>query len=201
MPTTTRRTRLLAIGAVLAAVACVPFAGTAAAEGSGAGTRPATSNPDLVPGTPCHLGTDACVQLGHSGYDGRSWLIRDDRVVKGPVPASTGGPGSDTSTGTFPVTSKDAHHVSSETRDAEGNPSQMPYAVFFGNKGEAFHGGGNPTTRTAGCVRLRDSDASYFFDNLNEGDQVEVVDSSAASSSGDESYDRHRGGGGLLGGL
>jgi hypothetical protein len=166
--------RIVAVAGVAAAAATIPFAGSAAAAPSS----------DMVPGTPCHIGSAACVQLGPSGFNGKAWFIRDHKVVKGPIAVATGGPGEDTTPGKFPVVSKDADHVSSETTDSEGKPSEMPYSVFFGRKGEAFHGGGVPTNRTAGCVRLRDSDASYFFNNLQKGDTVEVVSKNAPIAGG-----------------
>lgn len=200
-----RRTRLFALAGALAAVATIPFAGSAAAA-VGSGVQPASAaSGGLVPGTPCHYGAAACIQLGNAGYNGKSWFIRDRRVVRGPVPSLSGGPGKETSTGTFPVTLKDIDHVSSETTNAQGQPSPMPYAVFWGNQGEAFHGGGDATLRTAGCVRLANPDASYFFNNLNMGDQVEIVSSSAPVAGG--GYDNNGNGyrnnnrGGLLGGL
>ena len=184
-----RTSRLVAIGGAVAVVACVPLAGTAFAEVNQHGVRPAADGSGMVPGTPCHIGTAACVKLGHQGYDGTAWFIRDHKVVRGPVPVATGGPGQDTSVGDFPVTIKDADHVSSETTNSEGNPSEMPYSVFFGGKGEAFHGGGSLNTRTAGCIRLRDADASYFFNNLQKGDRVEIVNSSATNAAGGSSAD------------
>lgn len=178
-PRGARKRRLLALGGVCATAATaatIAFSGTAAAA------------PDsgMVPGTPCHIGTAACVQLGKDGFNGKAWFIRNHKVVRGPVPVATGGPGKDTTVGSFPVTIKDVDHVSSETTDSEGNPSEMPYSVFYGRKGEAFHGGGKPTARTAGCIRLRDADASYFYNNLQKGDRVEIVSRSAASSAPDD---------------
>jgi hypothetical protein len=200
-----RRTRLVAMAGALAAVATIPFAGTAyAAVGGGAAHPAPTAYGPLVPGTPCHFGTSACVQLGNAGFNAKSWLIRDHRVVRGPVSSATGGPGKDTDPGTYTVTSKDRDHISSETTNAEGAPSQMPYSVFFGNSGYAFHGGGDPNARTAGCVRLANPDASYWFNNLNSGDQVEVVPSGAPVAGGgyNDYNDYDDGGhGGLLGGL
>jgi hypothetical protein len=198
--------RLLAMAGAVATVATLLFAGTAfAAVGSGAARPAPTAYGPLVPGTPCHFGTSACVQLGHQGFNARSWLIRDHRVVRGPVSSATGGPGKDTDPGTYTVTSKDRDHVSSETTNAEGAPSQMPYSVFFGNSGYAFHGGGDPAARTAGCVRLANPDASYWYNNLNDGDQVEVVPSGAPVAGGGydnrDDYDNGNRGGGLLGGL
>jgi hypothetical protein len=181
---------MASLGAVAALVA-VPLLGSTPAEAAGG----------LVPGTPCRVGTDACVALGHQGFAGKAWFISHGRVVRGPVDAATGGPGEDTPVGTFKVLSKDADHRSTETTDAEGAPSAMPYSVFFTKSGVAFHGGGVPTNRTAGCVRLANGDARYFFNNLNVGDTVQVVDGSTADYA--PSPNRHRGGGrgGLLGGL
>ena len=153
-----------------------------------------------MPGTPCHIDMVACVALGDRGFNGKAWLIEDGRVARGPVDASTGGPGEDTPTGTFHVLSKDLSHRSSETTDSAGQPSAMPYSVFFTKSGVAFHGGGVPTNRTAGCVRLANGDAKYFFDNLEVGDTVQVVDGATADYAPSRG-NRPRGGGGLLGGL
>jgi len=177
------------LGAVAALVA-VPLLGSAPAEAAGG----------LVPGTPCKVGTVACVVLGHQGFDGKAWFISRGRAVRGPVAAATGGPGQDTPVGTFEVLSKDVDHRSTETTDAEGAPSAMPYSVFFTKSGVAFHGGGVPTNRTAGCVRLANGDAKYFFDNLEVGDTVQVVDGATADYAPSRG-NRPRGGGGLLGGL
>lgn len=192
-----------------ATAAALTVTGSAAAAPGAAG---------MIPGTPCHIGSAACVQLGPQGFNGKAWFIRDQRVVRGPVPVATGGPGKDTSVGKFKVTVKNIDHVSSETTDAEGRPSEMPYSVFFGSKGEAFHGGGKPTARTAGCVRLRSGDDSFFYNNLRTGDIVEIVSRTASSAPGgpdsersgsrDSRDDNDRGDGnddsgfgGLLGGL
>lgn len=188
---------LVACLGVAAVLTAVPFAGSASA---------APRSSALVADTPCHTGTVACVSLGQSGYGARVWFIRGGKVVRGPVKATAGGPGEDTPVGTFHVLSKDLHHRSSETTDAEGRPSDMPYAVFFTTSGVAFHGGGEMSTRTAGCVRLADSDASYFFNNLKMGDTVQVVQGGGGSQPSDHNDDSGDSGdsgspGGLLGGL
>ncbi|HEX4248640.1 MAG TPA: L,D-transpeptidase [Pseudonocardia sp.] len=185
-----RRIWLVASLGAVAALVAVPLLGSAPAEAEGG----------QIPGTPCDVGTTACVVLGHQGFNGKAWYISHGRVVRGPVPAATGGPGEDTPTGTFTVLSKDVDHRSTETRDAEGAPSAMPYSVFFTKSGVAFHGGGVPTNRTAGCVRLANGDAKYFFDNLEVGDTVQVVDGSTADYAPSRSH-HSGGGGGLFGGL
>lgn len=189
---TVRPVGLAAAATLLAALTAIPFAGTAQAAG----------------GNPCGIASGACVALGSKGFSGTAWMVRGGRVVDGPVDALTGGPGDDTPTGTFRVLSKDRYHVSSATRDAKGRPSPMPYSVFFTASGVAFHGteaGDDSTNRTAGCVRLPNKDASYFFSNLGIGDTVKVIQGSGnyGSDSGGSGGGRHHGGGGggLLGGL
>ncbi|HEY2204296.1 MAG TPA: L,D-transpeptidase [Pseudonocardia sp.] len=184
-----RPLRALACAAITGLLVTVPFAGAAHADSG------------KVAGTPCSVGAKACVQLGHSGYNARAWFIENGKVVRGPVAAVTGGPGSDTPTGTFSVLSKDLHHVSTETNNAEGSASPMPYSVFFTKSGVAFHGGGSMATRTAGCVRMANANASYFFSHLSPGDTVQVVSAGADSAPSRRSGGHHGGGGGggLLG--
>lgn len=188
------RSTWLGVGMAVAVAAAIPFLRAPHAEAAA-----------LVPGTPCSVGTAACVSLGKAGYDARAWLIRDGKVVKGPIDATSGGPGEDTAPGSYKVTSKDRNHVSSATRDSAGRPSPMPYSVFFGNSGYAFHGGGDPNNRTAGCIRLPNTDASYFFNSLAVGDTVQVTTSRIGADSGgtddDDDDDDGDSGGGLLGGL
>jgi len=192
-----RRTAFVAGLGALVALVVVPLVGSTPAQASPA--TPLRSSA-LVPGTPCHIDMVACVALGDRGFNGKAWLIEDGRVARGPVDASTGGPGEDTPTGTFHVLSKDLSHRSSETTDSAGQPSAMPYSVFFTKSGVAFHGGGDVGNRTAGCIRLANADARYFFNNLNVGDTVEVVDGSSADyqPEPDQAPSRRRGGG-LLG--
>ncbi|MDT7560474.1 MAG: hypothetical protein QOI50_850 [Pseudonocardiales bacterium] len=195
-----RRMWLIASLGAVAALVAVPLMGSTPAQASPL-KAPAAGHSSLVPGTPCDRGVVACVAVGDRGFDGKAWFIEDGRVVRGPLAVSTGGPGEDTPTGTFHVLSKDLDHRSTETTDAEGAPSAMPYSVFFTRSGVAFHGGGVATNRTAGCVRLANQDARYFYNNLNIGDEVQVVDDSTADYA---PSNRHRGGGhrgGLFGGL
>jgi hypothetical protein len=191
---TLRPVWLAACATVVTVLSVIPMAGTAWAAGSGA---------------PCGISSGACVALGPAGFNGTAWMVRGGKVVRGPVSALTGGPGADTPTGTFHVMSKDLHHVSSATRDAKGRPSPMPYSVFFTRSGVAFHGteaGDDSTNRTAGCIRLANKDASYFFSHLSVGDTVQVVQGhghyGGSSGDGSDSGGHHDGGGGgLLGGL
>ncbi|MBW0106751.1 L,D-transpeptidase, partial [Pseudonocardia sp. KRD-291] len=104
----------------------------------------AVAGPDTVDGTPCSVGTRACVDLETD----QAWLIRHGEIEYGPVTVSHGGQGEETPTGEFSVQRKDAHHRSKEFDDAP-----MPWAVFFAPGGIAFHEG-NPQTQSAGCVRM-----------------------------------------------
>lgn len=146
-----RRRRVLAVVTV-GLLAGVGAAGTAVA------------GPQTVDGTPCSVGTRACVDLD----SGQAWLIRHGQIEYGPVAISHGGQGEETPTGAFSVQWKDAQHRSKEFGDAP-----MPWAVFFAPGGIAFHEG-NPQTRSAGCVRMPGEDAETFYNGLEPYDRVEV---------------------------
>lgn len=53
----------------------------------------------------------------------------------------------------------------------------MPWSVFFADGGIAFHGG-DLSRESAGCVKLRTRDARRFFETLQVGDKVQVVNGS-----------------------
>ncbi|MGW1682821.1 L,D-transpeptidase [Saccharopolyspora sp. NPDC002376] len=124
-----------------------------------------TDSSELVAGTPCTVTAKACVSLSRN----RAWLIRDGQVYYGEASALGGRPDSPTPTGTFQVQYKDKDHVSREYNNAP-----MPYSVFFTNTGVAFHQG-SLTKRSAGCLHLSEKSARTFFDKLNVGDEVQVV--------------------------
>ena len=113
-------------------------------------------------GVPCDIHADACVSLSRQ----EAWLMRDGRIVYGPVAVATGRAGLPTPTGDFRVWYKDVDGWSS-TYDAP-----MPYSVFF-YQGDAFHE--DPVTvRSHGCVHLSLRNAEYFYRFLQYGDLVEV---------------------------
>ena len=62
----------------------------------------------VVARTPCTLTAQACVDLTTK----HARLIRDGRILVGPVPINIGGPGELTPVGTFTVWRKDPHHIS-----------------------------------------------------------------------------------------
>ncbi len=146
---------------------------TAAAETSSAEATPAPAPvavppppppvPKIVPGTPCLDTARACIELGAN----RAWLIRSGAVEYGPVPITHGRKGFRTPPGTFQVSFKNRHHVST-IYDAP-----MPYSVFF-NGGIAFHQG-SLRQKSHGCIHLSKTAAQTFFGSLSRGEVVQVV--------------------------
>lgn len=115
-------------------------------------------------GTPCDEQADACVDLSA----GKAWLMQDGNVTYGPVPISSGKPGYETPTGTYPVTWKDRDH-----RSREYDNAPMPYAVFFGDDGIAFHYD-DINEQSHGCVRLQWNPAEKFYNELQPNELVQV---------------------------
>lgn len=131
---------------------------------------PAMAQTTLIQGTACTTGARACVDLVKQ----KAWLIDPTgKVIRGPVPITSGGPGKETLPGTFKVIWKDKNHVSNESRTPQGAPAPMPWSVFFQQGGVAFHGG-SLERASAGCVHLADADAQLFYNTLQIGDQVQV---------------------------
>ncbi|NMH96401.1 L,D-transpeptidase [Pseudonocardia sp. K10HN5] len=151
------------MGTLLIGPAAMAATGPAPATTGNAPTGNAADRA-LVPGTPCTVTAEACVDLA-----GRhAWLIKDGHVVRGPVAIMPGAPGEPTPVGTFTVQWKDENHHSREFNNAP-----MPYSVFFADGGVAFHEG-SLQKFSAGCVHLSMNDAKAFFDYLQVGDQVQV---------------------------
>ncbi|MBO4236942.1 L,D-transpeptidase family protein [Pseudonocardia alni] len=148
-----RRRRALVVAAT-GLVVGLGAAGTAVAAGTGSG----------VVGTPCSATAKACVDLESQ----QAWLMKGGKVTYGPVAVATGGHGTETPTGDFAVYDKDRDHHSAEF---DGAP--MPWSVFFAPGGIAFHEG-DRDSGSAGCVKLRNQDATVFFGKLAHGDRVEV---------------------------
>ena len=127
-----------------------------------------------VPGTPCSVSARACVDLESQ----QAWLIRDGRVVRGPMRIASGGEGKATPVGhSYRVYRKEEHHVSGESTTRDGRPAPMPYSTFFADGGIAFHAG-DPSRSSAGCIRMETEDAQAVFEDLQNGDKVQVVNAS-----------------------
>jgi hypothetical protein len=170
----------------------VPFAGSALADdessdsppsadsssSSSSGSAPNTSEDDLaglpevsfVEGTPCTPDTVACVSIS----DHKAWLFDNGAISHGPVDVATGGPGQETPLGDHHVQWKNKNHKSQEFKLPDGQPSPMPFAVFFADGGVAFHEG-TLERRSAGCVRLNMQDAQRFYTYLQLGDKVQIA--------------------------
>ena len=166
-----RRRRPATLVALIAGLVSVLGAGTALAGPPSSPAADAFRSQPLVAGTPCTVTAKACVDLDSK----RSWLFKDGKVVRGPVPVATGGQGKVTPVGhSLRVYRKSKDHKSQEYREPDGSPAAMPYAVFFQDGGIAFHEG-NVHSSSGGCVRLLKPDAIAWFDYLQIGDQVQVV--------------------------
>jgi hypothetical protein len=114
-------------------------------------------------GVPCRAGVRACVRLSTN----QAWLMRDGKVLTGPVRVSHGRPGFRTPPGTFRVSFLDQDHISTVY------DQPMPYSVFF-NGDIAFHQGSVRST-SHGCIHLSAATARTFFGELRPGDVVQVV--------------------------
>jgi hypothetical protein len=137
-------------------VACLLGTGVAAAA-------PAPAAVAAKPAVPCRTTVAACVRLSTN----QAWLLRDGKVMAGPIRVSHGRAGFRTPPGTFRVSFKDQDHISTVY------DQPMPYSVFF-NGDIAFHQGSVRVT-SHGCVHLPAAAARTFFGELNHGDVVQVV--------------------------
>jgi pyruvate/2-oxoglutarate dehydrogenase complex dihydrolipoamide acyltransferase (E2) component len=133
--------------------------------------RPTSEKPKPRPtaDVPCAAaaaasGTSACVDLSAH----RAWLLRDGKVIYGPVSMLPGGRGHATPTGAFHVLSKEKVHLSKEFDNAP-----MPNSVFF-YPGDAFHTG-SLRVPSHGCIHLSATSSLRFFTTLQVGDVVQVV--------------------------
>lgn len=165
-----------AVVAGLVVVAGVVLAGPASASDeaeTSPAARAAHAEP-LAPGTPCSISARSCVDLESQ----RAWLIRDGKVIRGPVAIASGGADQQTPTGhSFRVYRKDKDHVSGEFKGPDGRPAKMPYSTFFADGGVAFHGG-DRSRSSAGCIKLDLADAEAWFNELQNGDKIQVVNAS-----------------------
>ena len=162
---------LVAVGG-LVTVGAVVVAGEAGAAlpGEAPAATAARAQP-LVAGTPCSVSAKACVDLDSQ----RAWLLKDGKIMRGPVKIASGGNGEETPVGhSLRVYRKEKDHLSKESRLANGQPAPMPWSVFFEDGGIAFHSG-SPNRSSGGCIHLEPVDAEAWFNYLQIGDQVQVV--------------------------
>jgi hypothetical protein len=162
---------LVAVGGLVTAGAVVVVGQAAAALPGEAPAATAARAQPLVAGTPCSVTAKSCVDLDSQ----RAWLIKDGKIMRGPVKIASGGNGEETPVGhSLRVYRKEKDHVSQESRLPNGQPAPMPWSVFFEDGGIAFHSG-SPSRSSGGCIHLEPVDAEAWFTYLQIGDQVQVV--------------------------
>jgi hypothetical protein len=101
----------------------------------------------------------------------RAFVFRGTTLI-GMSSVSSGAPGRDTPTGTFPILQKDKDHHSNVYDDAP-----MPYMLRLTWDGVALHAGkvtGEPASH--GCVRLPTAFARRLFEIADVGSTVTVTD-------------------------
>lgn len=112
----------------------------------------------------CAPSARACVDLKNQ----RTWLQQNGKITYGPVRMASGKPGQETPKG--------FHYVNRKVKDEisyEFNNAPMPFATYFTYNGIAFHQG-DPSIKSAGCIRMYRGDAQTYFNTLKIGDQVHV---------------------------
>jgi len=167
----TRRATALAGGVFVLTLTGGYLAAPAFADDDPAAVVAQSEAAPLIAGTPCTTTASSCVDLDSQ----KAWLFNDGKIVRGPVPISSGGNGKPTPIGhSLRVYRKEKDHKSLESRLPNGQPAPMPNAVFFEDGGIAFHSG-SPTRSSAGCIHLNPADAEAWFNYLEIGDQVQVV--------------------------
>jgi lipoprotein-anchoring transpeptidase ErfK/SrfK len=172
-----RRRKLLTRTPVAVVLACAVGALVAVPASAKTPAEVAAETAPKVAGTPCTATAKACVDVRNK----KAWLIKDGKIFRGPVTMSSGKAGQDTPTGNvFRVYRKDKDFKSSEFKLKNGQPAPMPWAVFFEDGGIAFHAG-SPAVGSAGCVHLNGGDAAAFFNYLQLGDYVQVMNGPVAS--------------------
>jgi uncharacterized protein DUF4157/L,D-transpeptidase-like protein len=142
----------------------VPTDAGAAPAPDGGVAPDAGSAPKSLP-KPCSPDAKACFSVGKQ----QAWLkLASGEVIS--VPALGGRKGHRTPLGKkFKVISKDKDHKSSLYNNAP-----MPFYVHFA-PAVGFHAG-SLSTPSHGCVHLSASDAERFFNNLDVGDRVDVIE-------------------------
>jgi len=137
---------------------------------SGAGVAPAPdagSAAQSLP-KPCSPDAKACFSISKKA----AWLKLASGVIT--VSALGGRNGHPTPLGkSFKVIQKDKDHRSSLYK-VKGKGAPMPFYVNFA-PAVGFHAG-SLTTPSHGCVHLSASDAEKFFNNLEVGDRVDVIE-------------------------
>jgi lipoprotein-anchoring transpeptidase ErfK/SrfK len=147
-------------------------AGSSAADLTPAGTsetltkavKPKTYNQPKGATIKCSVKVVGCVDLKAK----LTWVQRDGKIILGPVRMQPGEGVKRTPKGHFTVNRKAAVYFSHTYGGA------MPYSVFFGHDGIAWHEG-TLTGFSHGCIHLTMANAKKFFKALHTGDRVYVA--------------------------
>ncbi|HYP44917.1 MAG TPA: L,D-transpeptidase [Propionibacteriaceae bacterium] len=179
--------RLLSVAATTALTGALAFAGTTSAEATSmsAQSLAPTAVAAVQPGAraaaaPAEVTLDdldaSCDAKGRvlciSKNTDKLHYLKDREVVK-TMDARFGCASMKTRQGTFKITRKSRHHVSSIYG------SKMPYAMFFSG-GQAVHYSADFAARgyrgcSHGCVNIRDREGiAWLFDQMKVGDRVVV---------------------------
>ena len=144
------------------------MAATAQAEPLWPGGPDIPGMPAIIPPppvvAPCSAEAKACLRKSTN----EAWLMDNGKVVYGPTPISHGRPGFETPAAATRVTFKREDHWSTL------HFVWMKWAVFF-NGDIAFHVG-PIQEQSHGCIRMTEDGAKTFYDALQPGDLVEVVE-------------------------
>jgi len=126
---------------------------------------PAIIPPPPPPPAPCTAqGVKACLRKSTN----EAWLMDDGRTIYGPTRISHGMPGYETPAAITKVAFKKPYHWSTM------HHADMFYAIFF-NGDIAFHVG--PVDLPShGCIRMTEDGAKAFYDYLEPGDIVQVIE-------------------------
>lgn len=147
-------------------VSCVLVVAPAQAEPLWPGGPDIPGVPAIIPPPPPPCSSQARACLDKSTNE--AWLMDQGLVVYGPTPISHGRPGFETPAAATRVTFKREDHWSTL------HFVWMKWAVFF-NGDIAFHIG-PIQEQSHGCIRMTPEGAKEFYDYLQPGDLVEVVE-------------------------
>ncbi|RJQ76809.1 murein L,D-transpeptidase [Pseudonocardiaceae bacterium YIM PH 21723] len=169
-----RGKKLLVVAAIVLAMAAAgTFAATASADPVPSLPTVSQAAPAAAPAVnavtmPCAPTVRACVIMRSTGF-GTAMLVNNG-VPYQAVEMSAGAPSPETATptGIFSVKRKVKDDWSKEFN------APMKNSVYFTNQGHAFHQG-RVDWLSHGCVHLEPANAEAFFNYLQVGDSVQIV--------------------------
>ncbi|WP_084478909.1 L,D-transpeptidase [Nocardia jejuensis] len=127
------------------------------------GVAPLIPSPPAPVTAPCSDQARGCMRLSTN----EAWLMDNGKVTYGPTPISHGRPGYETPPGVFRVAFKREDHWSTL------HNVPMKWAVFF--NGDIATHIGPIEEQSHGCIRMTPEGAENYFNYLEPGDIIEVV--------------------------